>query len=148
MDSLADPFTRLLHIYSAVALWEVVAQDKRHSGEPDPIRLTPAVRSKLRAQLQRLEAHPAGIKEDDTRSIDAVRAVAFPEEDQLLKGSEFIDSVVRGGAWFPWWSCEGRRKDHHNPDPVTPCDEGTRDELRTCSRVSPAFFVMLIIRLD
>lgn len=118
------------------------------SKSPDPIQLSSEMRLKLRecARIldsleRRLKAGPEGAKYATAFSF--LCGVAFPPPEQAgpLRGIEYLDKIAELGGYCPWWVCEGARLDRQYSQPVAPCDKGTREELRTCARVSSAYLL-------
>lgn len=142
----------LVQFYSDLTKAESVGQDDDSYARPDPLRVSVQVRTRLRNQLRWLESLQ-NVDDDDenyARSLDDIHGIISPEKYKPLRGSYHIDLIVESGIWYPWWSCEAKYAglDCDKPELVTPCDKGTRNELRTCARVSYPFSVSKPYLLD
>ena len=128
---------RLVLLFHHLSVAESVDQDVTRA-ETDPIHISSAMRTKLRTCLKQLEAIASARTQNSPYALALVnvRAVAYPDKYVTSRGSQCIDELVGGGSHYIWWACEEKRRGPHCTEPVTPCDEGTRDELRTCARVS------------
>lgn len=132
----AEAMKELVGFYSDVTGAEFVAHDDDLNARSDPLRLSSEVRARLQSRLSWLESLQDTGEDDKryARHLNLLRHVIFPNQYLALRGSKAIDALVEDGRWVPWWACEAKRP----VEPASPCDVGTRDELRTCARVSRA----------
>ena len=139
----------LVLLYHHLSVAEAVGQDDTQA-KINPLRISPAMRTKLRTRLKRLESTTSARTPNSpyARALDDIRAVAFPGQYETPRGSAAINQLVGRGRYFYWWACEEKRRDDVDTRPLTPCDVGSRDELRVCARVSPTSFPFLTTRPD
>ena len=139
----------LVLLYHHLSVAETAGQDDTQA-KINPLRISPAARTKLRTRLKQLESTTSARTPNSryARALVDIRAVAFPDKYVTPRGTEYINELVGRGDYFYWWACEEKRRNQHDTRPLTPCDEGTRDELRVCARVGPPSFSNLTIGPD
>lgn len=131
----------LVLLYGALTTLSLKAQDDSSPTSLVSLRISSEVRLQLRILLELLETVRAEVgtqNEDDKRYaaiLVGLRTTVSHPTRGLVAGSAYIDRLLAEGSYETWWTCE-RKHPFHDRELVTPCDSGTRDELRTCGRVS------------
>lgn len=138
----------LVLLYDALTYTDCGSRDVDPLADPDPLHVSPETRARfwiLYMDLEALQAIDTRVKHQDASyasAISRLRVVALPElHKKLLRGSACIDELVKGGKYYLWWACEGKRSDSDVVAAKDPCDNVPRDHLRTCARVSQSVSV-------
>lgn len=135
----------LVLLYGTLTTYGFSSRDDPPHEGLDPLRISPELRAKLRNRMNLLETLRAEIqreKDDDGRYptfLDGLRTVVSHEKLVPQQGSVYINRITGGGSYFAWWTCERKHRTEPDRKPMSPCDKGARDELRTCARVGGTY---------
>lgn len=140
---LADLLMNLVKIFLSVHQVARIGQDTGSSSTStvDPLFISAYVRSDLQRMFPVLEVYK-GLVAPDARAecagvLDFFRSlIVFPDKDKTaLRGTQFLDFVVKEGSFVPWWVCEAQTSADDAVIGIDPCIELPRDQLRCCDRV-------------
>lgn len=130
----------LVLLYADLTNADCGGRDDGPRAGPDPLQVSADLKTRLQIGMKRLEKLQGGIKTRDSvpyaAALRDIRVAVIPGTNPLLRGTACIDRIVQEGKYLPWWMCEAKHPKRPDPQSVSACDGGSRDELRACARVS------------
>lgn len=142
----------LVQLFGNLTMADCAARDDGPQASLEPLHLSAEDRNRFKTHMRLLEGIlngcDRGAKVYFEASLGDISVVVYPGAHKSLRGSVYIDVCTEGGQYIPWWACQAKRLDRPNPEKLTPCEKGRRDELKACSKVGPTSLPLARIWLN